>query len=434
MKIARLMWLSLALLYSVSAVSGQALDAKEQAISEWIDAHIDESIALIEKLVNINSGTMNHEGVKAVGSILRKEFDALGLSTEWIDLPPETQRAGHLFARTEGDRGKKILLIGHLDTVFAADDPFQTFQRDGDTATGPGVDDMKGGNVIILYALKALQAVGVLEGAQVIAAFSGDEEAPGDPLDVVRADLIKAGRWADVALGFESAITRDGKDWASTARRGFSTWKLEVTGKQAHSSLIFGKDVGAGAVFEAARILAAFYTELGGEQYLTFNAGNILGGTTVDYRDSDNRGSAFGKNNVVPSRVLVHGGIRTLSADQLSRAKDAMQALVAQNLPHTEATLTFVDKYPPMSPTEGNRRLRTLLSDINSQLGRGPMPELDPTLRGAADISFVAPYTDALAGMGTIGGGDHTPQEKLDLASMSLIIKRAALMIYRLSR
>jgi len=251
-------------------------------------------------------------------------------------------------------------------------------------------------------------------------------------LSIARKDLIEAGQWADVALGFESAVNYDGQDWATIARRSSSSWLLEVEGKQAHSSGIFDEDVGAGAIFEAARILNAFYTDVRGEEYLTFNAGNIQGGTDVTYDDQQNRGTTFGKTNVVPRRVVVHGGMRTISTEQLERARDRMRAIVADSLPQTSATITFWDRYPPMAPTEGNARLQGMLSDINVALGRGPMPALDPSQRGAADISFVAPYTDALAGLGALGEGGHTPDESLDLTSLPLAIKRAAILIYRL--
>ena len=346
----------------------------------WIDAHSEDAIELLEETVNIGSGTMNHDGVRQVGVVMRRELDAMGLETEWIDMPPDMNRAGHLFARTDRD-GKKFLLIGHLDTVFEADDEFQSFERDGDMARGPGVEDMKSGNVIIVYALRALQEIGVLDDLAVVVAYIGDEEKAGSPLSIARKDLIEAGKWADVAFGFESAMTFDDTDWATIARRSSSSWKLEVTGKQAHSSGIFGDDTGAGAIFEAARILNAFYDEVRGEEHLTFNAGTIQGGTDVDYDDQQNRGRTFGKTNIVPRKVVAHGGIRTISQEQLERAREKMRAVVAQSLPQTSAKIEFWDRYPSMSPTDGNRRLQGQLSEINELLGRGPMPALDPSMR-----------------------------------------------------
>ena len=414
--------------------ASQSLDANEQAIVAWSEAHVEDAVDLLERLVNINSGTLNQKGVKDVGVVLREELDALGFQTRWIGMPEEMQRAGHLFGKFDGNRGKKILLIGHLDTVYEPGDAFQNFGREGSKATGPGVEDMKNGDVIIIYALKALQQAGVLDGAQIVAAFTGDEESAGRPLKVSRKDLIDAGKWADVALGFESGIESGGQEWATISRRSSSRWCLEVTGKQAHSAGIFNDRTGAGAIFETARILNGFYDEVRGEQYLTFNAGTIMGGTEVDGGCDQADGRVFGKTNVVPNRVVVRGGIRTISDQQLERAREAMRAVVTQNLPVTEASITFGEGYPSMAPTDGNRKLRDMLSSINQDLGREAMPILDASKRGAADISFVAPYTDGLAGMGAYGKGGHTPNESLDLDSIPVAIQRAAILIYRLSR
>jgi len=425
---------ALAAAAAIACVSPAAaeLSPDEQRMVEWIDLHAEEAVGLLAETVNIGSGTMNHAGVREVGRVLGRELESLGLETEWIDMPPEVNRAGHLFGRKDG-AGPKFLLIGHLDTVFEADDAFQSFERDGDTARGPGVDDMKSGDVIIVYALKALQHIGALEDIPVVVAYTGDEEKTGSPLSIARKDLIEAGQWADVALGFESAVTFDGTDWATIARRSSSSWILEVSGKQAHSSGIFNDRVGAGAIFEAARILNGFYAEVRGEYGLTFNAGTIQGGTTVEYDPQQNRGTTFGKVNVVPQTVVVHGGIRTLTQEQLERTRERMQAIVANSLPQTSAEIRFWDRYPPMAPTDGNRRLAAALSEVNETLGRGPMQILDPLRRGAADVSFVAPYTDTLAGLGALGDGGHTPSESLDLASLPLGVKRAAILILRLS-
>jgi glutamate carboxypeptidase len=389
---------------------------------------------LLEETVNISSGTMNHEGVRAVGKVMARELEALGLATEWIEMPEEMQRAGHLFGHRYRDDKKRILLIGHLDTVFEADDGFQSYTRDGDTVFGPGVDDMKSGNVVIVYVLRALKEIGSLDDVSVTVAYTGDEEHAGSPLSLSKHDLIEAGKWAEISLGFEGGISYDGQDWATISRRSSSNWYLEVTGKQAHSSRIFSESTGHGAIFEAARILSEFDQKVRGEEYLTFNAGTIQGGTDVEYDSENNRGTTFGKTNVVPNRVIVHGDIRSISQAQLERVREAMREIVDDHLPHTDARIEFEDRYPPMEPTEGNERLHSILSQANEDLGRGPMPILDPLRRGAADISFVAPYSDALAGLGAAGQGGHTPKESLDLNSVPVAIKRAALLLYRLAR
>lgn len=422
------------LFMSLSAFAAQSLDKNEQAIVAWSETNAEPAIDLIEKLVNINSGTRNIQGVKNVGAVLRAELDELGFDTRWVDMPDEMERGGHLFGTLKGDRGEKILLIGHLDTVFEPSEGVQSFVRDGATATGPGAIDMKSGDVVIIYALKALQAAGLLDGMQIVVAYTGDEEDSGRPLDVARHDLIEAGKWADIALGFEAGIDAQGSEWITIARRSASRWCLEVTGKQAHSSGVFSESTGAGAIFEAARILNGFYDKVKGEEYLTFNPGTILGGTDVQGDCDSDSGSAFGKTNVVANRAIVRGGMRTISQDQTERAREAMRAVVAENLPRTTATIHFEDSYPAMFPSEGNKALGQLLSGINEDLGRAPMPTLDPARRGAADISFVAPYTDGLAGMGPYGSGGHTPNESLDLDSIPIAVQRAAILMYRLSQ
>jgi glutamate carboxypeptidase len=301
------------------------------------------------------------------------------------------------------------------------------------TAVGPGTNDMKSGDVVIVLALQALRAADLLQDADITIALIGDEESPGEPLETVRRDLVEAAQRVDVALGFEGGVRDSTGEYATVARRGASEWKLEVTGQEGHSSGIFTKEAGAGAIFEAARILTAFYDEVRGEEYLTFNAGAILGGTDVTYDFEETRGTVFGKTNVIPKRAVVHGGIRTISLDQLERARRQMRQIVSRHLPVTSAQITFTDGYPPMAPTDANRALMDLYNQGSVDLGLGTLRPLDPGRRGAADISFAAPYADALAGLGAIGQGAHAPGESVDLGSIRTAAKRAAILIHRLT-
>ena len=391
----------------------------------------ESAIALLARTVNINSGTMNHLGVKAVGEVFAEEFQHLGLTTTWHDMS-EVNRAGHLFAETAGESGSRcLLLIGHLDTVFELDSPFQKFDRQGDHATGPGVNDMKGGDVVILYALKALKEVGVLDDLNLIVALIGDEEKSGSPKSISRYHLIEASKRCDIALGFEIATSLNA---ATVARRGSSGWRLDVTGKRAHSAGIFNDEVGSGAIFEAARILNQFHEQLTGEEYLTFNPGVILGGTDVDYDPSRNKGGTFGKTNVVAQSVVVHGGLRTISPAQEASARARMKAIAENNhLPKTSAQITFQDGYPSMPPTEGNMAVLANLSGVSVDLDQGEVVAFDPGKRGAADVSFVAGYVDVIDGVGAEGNGAHTLDESIDLATLPLLIQRAAILIHRLS-
>jgi glutamate carboxypeptidase len=424
-----------ALAAAPNTADAQGLSAQERRIVQHVDAHADEAVAFLERIVNINSGTLNAEGVREVGRAFQAPLDSLGFNVHWITLPDSLRRAGHLFAYRQGTRGRKVLLIGHLDTVFERDDPFQRFVRDGRYASGPGVNDMKGGDVVILYALKALHAAGALEGTTITVAMTGDEEAPGRPLEIARRDLIQAGHDSDVALEFETGARDSTMEYATVARRSSSGWTLTVRGQTAHSSGVFSEGTGSGAIYEAARVLTAFHEELRGEQYLTFNPGVIVGGTDVRYDRGESRGTAFGKTNVVAQTAIVTGDIRTITDEQLQRTRERMRAIVARHLPQTQAEIEFSDGYPSMPPTEGNHALLALLNTVNRDLGTPAMEALDPGRRGAADVSFVAPYVDgALAGLGANGSGAHGPNERIDLETLPLQVKRAALLIYRLTR
>ena len=416
----------------VSLVFSGGLSKTEKRIQEYVEKHSEEAIDLIEKVVNINSGTLNIDGNRTVGKIFQAELDQLGFNTYWVTYPENIKRSGHLFAEMRGGKGKRIVLIGHLDTVFEPDHPFQRFIRDGDTAYGPGVADMKAGDVSMIYVMKALDKAGVLKSLELTLVFTGDEEKTGGPPSVVRKELIEAGKWANIGLGFEGA---HGMNTGTVARRSSSSWRLTTTGIQGHSSQIFKDELGYGAIFEAARIVNAFREELLGEEYLSFNPGTIVGGTDIAYDPVTARGTTFGKTNVVSQAATVHGGIRTISTEQLDKAMARMKDIASQNLPGTTAKIKFRTSYPPMAPTEANYALLDKLESVNVDLGYGKLEPLDPGKRGAADISFVAPHVDAsLAGMGPDGFGEHSEKEGLDLTSFPKTTTRAAILIYRLTR
>lgn len=406
--------------------------AAEQAVLAAVDAGVPRATRLLEEVVNINSGSMNFAGVRRVGEVFAREFKALDFETQWVD-GEDFGRAGHLVA-SRGDRGPRILLIGHLDTVFTADSPFQRFKRvDEYHVSGPGITDMKGGNVVMLLAAEALRESGLLDELQLKVVLTGDEELRGSPHELANAALVEAARWADIAIGFE-----DGDGDPATAvisRRGASGWRLEVSGKPAHSSQVFREDIGDGAVFELSRILHTWREALRDEPNLTFNPGVVVAGTEAQLDANSGEGRAFGKSNVIARTALVNGGIRAVSPEQLERARQRMQDIAGNNSPHTGAQLSFSDGYPPMAASEGNRALLTMYSDISEQLGYGPVRAVDPRRAGAADISFAATYVDrAIDGLGLMGDGGHTVDEVADMRTLPQQAKRAALLLYRLAR
>jgi glutamate carboxypeptidase len=351
-------------------------------------------------------------------------LDSIGVKARWIDMPAEMKRAGHLVAATGDTRGKRVLLLGHIDTVLSG----ERFRRDGDRAYGTGVADMKAGDVILLQALKALHSAGALKDARVTVVLTGDEESAGSPVEISRRDMIETAKASDLALSFETAV----RNTATVGRRGSSSWTLEVEAKTGHSAGIFREGTGSGAIFEAARIVNQFYEALGKEKYLTFNPAVIVGGTEAELEGAT--GKATGKTNVVPAKAIVRGDLRFISQEQRESARARMREIVARSLPGTLAKITFRDGIPSMTPTEGNYALLKQLDQVSRDLGFGQVEALDPGERGAGDVAYVSHLLPGLDGLGARGGNAHAPGEWADLESLPLLTKRAALLIYRLTR
>ncbi len=419
-----LSFLALALGFVTAAQAG--LDRTERAIAKHAAAGQPAAEALLERVVNIESPTENVAGVRAAGDAFAGELRSIGFKTHWVEMPAEMKRAGHLVAESGGTRGKRLLLLGHVDTVLSG----EPFRREGARAFGTGTSDMKGGAVVMVQALKALHAAGALKDRRITVMLTGDEEDAGLPLAVSRAPMIELAKSSDAALSFEAAI--DGT--ATIGRRGINSWTLETTGVTGHSGGIFGEDKGSGAVYEAARILAAFQAELGHEKYLTLNPSVIVGGTKAAL--DEYHGTAEGKTNVIAPTATARGDLRYISLDQERSAIERMQAIVAQHLPKTNATLRFDEAaYPPMAPTPGNEELLKVLDGASRDLGLGPVPALDPGDRGAGDIGFIAYLLPCLDGLGSDGGGhSHAPGEFTGIDTLTPNAQRVAVLIYRLTR
>ncbi|KQZ69583.1 peptidase M20 [Sphingopyxis sp. Root214] len=418
---------------ALAPVAQAKLSKAESAMAKTVAAEQDRNLALLEKLVNQNSGSLNLEGVEKVGAMMRAELEPLGFKVEWKPMR-DTGRAGHLIATHSGKPdAKRLLLIAHLDTVFEPDSPFQKFTRKGDMGEGPGAGDDKGGMVVIVAALRAMQAAGTLKDANIEIHMTGDEEDSGTPIEKARADLIAAGKRSDVALDFEGLVRDGGADMGSVARRSSDSWTVTATGKSAHSSGIFSAAAGDGAIYELTRIIQRFRTELP-EPNLTFNVGLIAGGQQAELDAGGIRATVTGKTNIIAPIAVARGDLRALSPEQIARVKAKMAAIVAEHAAGTDAKIAFdPGGYPSMAPTDGNRALLAKLNGVNRDLGLAEMAPLDPLKRGAGDISFVAADVDGLAGLGPYSTGDHAPGEAVDIPSIARQATRAAILMSRLS-
>ena len=407
------------LLLLCSNIFAATFDTTADNIKAYLAKQQPAEILLLRKLVNINSGTTNIAGVKRTGELLRVEFKRLGFKTRWVEEP-------------KGNQGKRLLLIGHLDTVYEGTNKSETFVQQTNTAKGPGTADDKGGVVVMLYALKALQAMHALDNTTITVVLTGDEEESGKPTSISRKPLVDVAKQSDVALDFEPSITLE---TASIGRRGISSWVIESSGNESHSATIFQKDVGDGAIFELARILQTMRLKLTGEKNLTFNPGIMLAGNKITYLRQSADGTAFGKDNIVAKTGTVIGDLRFLSDEQRHKAEDKITAIVKDSLPGTHSTVQFHDGIPAMAPTAANAALLQQYSVASADLGYGVVKSFDPGQRGAGDISHVAAIVpENLAGLGPIGYGTHSVLESVELPSLPIQTARAALLIYRLSR
>jgi glutamate carboxypeptidase len=430
-------------LFAQSAVQTAAPDANEAAMVKAVDAESAAAVALLEKIVDINSGTMNLAGVVKVKDVIQPQLDELGFKTRWVPMEQLDGRAGDLVAEHpcatgKGKCGKRILLIGHMDTVFEPSSTFQKYEivpgTNGRVATGPGTADMKGGLVVMLSALKAMKAAGALDKAEIAIVLSGDEERHGTPTSISRKDMIDAAKHSDLALEFENASRDagvDGRDAVRIGRRSASSWKLETTGRTGHSSGVFGESMGYGAVYEMARILDEFRRELP-EPGLTYNVGLLLGGATAEENANKTGGDATGKTNVIPPVAIARGDIRCLNQEQVERVEKKMESIVRDHLAKTSARIEFEDGYPAMGVTPASEALLAKLQAVNETLGYGPEVVTDPIFGGAGDIAFVAPYVPGLVGVGAMGAGAHAEGETVYLDSLPKQAKRMAVLMYRL--
>jgi glutamate carboxypeptidase len=424
---------SFVLLAAACAAAHAQLSDAEQRIVAAVKQRSPQALELLERTARINSGTLNPEGVREVGNVFRAELDALGFKTRWVDMPPAMQRAGHLIGEREGTQGQRVLLLGHLDTVFEKNSAVATWERRGDRVRGQGVSDMKGGNVVMLEALRALQAVGALQGTRIAVMLTGDEERPGAPVERARAEMVELAKRSDLALSFEAAAPLGPRQGVNISRRSAGGWKLTVKGRPGHSSRVFGPQLGYGAVYEGARILDEFREKLI-EPNVTFNVGVALGGTDVSYSDETASGSAFGKPNVVARDFVVRGDLRYLTPEQGAKTRQRMREIVAASLPGTSATIEFEEYYPPMPPTEAGMQLLQKYSKASQDAGLGGFVAFDPGARGAGDIQYVAPHIPGVDGLGAAGTGAHSDDEDMEIASIERGAIRAAILIYRLTR
>jgi len=361
-------------------------------------------------LVNIDCGSYTPDGVNRVADAVGGSLAELGAAVERIPHAPvdgERQLGDLVIGRLTGS-GPRLLLIGHMDTVFepgtAALRPFHT---DGERATGPGVSDMKGGLLAGVHALAALHGMGRRPSVTFVA--NPDEEI-GSPFSTQHIRRLVAEH--DAAMVLECA--RANGDIVS-ARKGIADFEVTITGRAAHAGV--EPEKGRSAIVEAARQVLALHALNGRWPSVTVNAGVIDGGT---------------RPNVVAGSCRMELDLRAASTAEFEVAAAEVEGIVTHPaLDGITATLRRAAFHPPMERTPGNGRMAELAIAIAGELGF----ELHDTLTGGASDAntTTAAGLPTLDGLGPIGGDDHSADEWLDLSSvvprtmlLAALIERAA--------
>jgi glutamate carboxypeptidase len=359
----------------------------------------------LERMVNVDCGSFTPEGVNEIADLCEARFASGGWKVERLRHEPVEGRSrlgDMVIGRLEGTGRTRVLMIGHMDTVFdlgtVAERPFRV---DGDRATGPGVSDMKGGLLTGFFAIEALQEAG-FDGHGRITYICNPDEEIGSPWsrDVIREEAGEA----DVALVLEGA--RENGDVVS-ARKGVSDYVIEITGRAAHAGV--EPERGRSAILEAAHKTVALQELNGRWPGVTVNVGVVHGGT---------------RPNVVAERCLLHVDVRAPSEDGLVAAETEVERIAGSHTVADVASQVTAGKWHrPMEKKEGGARLAALATEVARELG---FALEDASTGGASDANTTsAAGVPTLDGLGPVGGDDHGPREWIDLTS---VVPRIALL------
>jgi len=374
----------------------------DRNVAQNVEAQLPRYLAELETLVNIDCGSYTPDGVNRVADFCSDALGSLGATVERL---PAEGLGDLVMGRLAGD-GPRLLLIGHMDTVFdpgtVAERPFR---RDGDRALGPGVTDMKGGLLAGLHALAALRTAGI--GPAVTYVCNPDEEI-GSPFSGPHIRRLAAEH--DAALVLECA--RANGDIVS-ARKGIADYHVEISGRAAHAGV--EPEKGRSAILEAARQVLALTALNGRWPSVTVNVGVIEGGT---------------RPNVVAARCGLKVDLRAASVAEFEAAAAELERIVSTpSVEGTRATLHRVAGHQPMERSPAIARLAGLARQIAGELG---FTVNDAATGGASDANTCAAAgLPVLDGLGPVGGDDHGPDEWLDITS---IVPRTALLAGLISR
>ncbi len=378
------------------------------ALRQRVEAQLPRYLATLEQLVNIDCGSYTPTGVNAVADVVAAMLGDLGADVERIPHQPAAGAAqlGDLVIGRIAGSGPRLLLIGHMDTVFdpgtAAERPYRT---DGRRALGPGVTDMKSGLLAGLHALDALRAAGAAPAVTFVA--NPDEEI-GSPFSTAHIRRLAAEH--DAALVLECA--RANGDIVS-ARKGIADLRIAYTGRASHAGI--EPEKGRSAIVEAAHQVLALHALNGRWPTVTVNAGEIRGGT---------------RPNVVAERCEIHVDVRAATTREFDEVIAEVEKIAAApTIDGVRAEVERTAGHPPMEKGPASARLVELAAAIAGELG---FEVRDAATGGASDANTTsAAGLPTLDGLGPIGGDDHSVDEWLDLDS---VVPRTTLLAALMAR
>lgn len=385
--------LTLGLLMGIHSAQAAQPDAKLLAAVRACDPG---SRALLEKLVSIDSGSGDAEGLNAVGAVEAAELSALGAQVKAVPPPPGTSPGNNVLATLTGTGKGRILLISHMDTVFSRGDVARLKPHwQGDSYYGPGTGDDKSGGVTAICALKALKRTGFTDFGRIEVLLNASEEvgSPGS------RDLIRArAKEADLVINLERGIP---KDEVLVGRKGAATLTMEFTGLAAHSGL--EPEKGRNAALEAARVALALGSLGDAAKQTTVIVDILSGGDKV---------------NVVPAHAIIEADVRAFTIAEFDRvAQKAAELAAHPGIDGVTIKSTLLQKFPPWPHLPSTDAMVARASRIYAELGRN----LTSTEVGSsADINYAAETgTPGLDAFGMEGGGAHTDTDHADIDTLT---------------
>ncbi|MGH7396441.1 MAG: M20 family metallopeptidase [Candidatus Rokuibacteriota bacterium] len=371
-----------------------------------LDGWRDEQIELLARLVNHDSGTDDVLDVNRVGVILAERLEGLGFTLRRV----ATERFGdHLVGEKPGTGPKRVLFVGHYDTVFPSGTAKQRpFRIDGQgRAWGPGVYDMKGGLAALLYALRAHQEARTRAWAEtsVAVVFNSDEER----LSPTSRPVIEAEAKRAHSVGILEPA-RPGGEYVM-ARKGAGTFRLEVRGKASHAGL--QPELGASAIGDLAQKVAALHTLTDLDTGVTVNVGTVRGGE---------------RPNVVAAHAAAEIDLRAWSQAAADATIAAMRKICER--PHvagTSARFHGQIDFPPWPPgLPGTERLLEIMRAAGRELG---VEVRAIRTGGGSDGNHTSAIAPTLDGMGPKGSRAHSEEEFIEVATLLERTKMLALFL-----